>query len=263
MWKLLTLLGLALTLVNGQRLKNAGRNCWNPCHGRQGPCAWCGTGLCCRKRWHDTSKGCNGAIGGSNFHACVSAVKLLYPGDNCWEGCNHRQGPCASCGKGLCCRKGWHDRSNGCNGSIGGGGYHACVSAATLLNPGANCWKGCNGKQGPCAWCGTGLCCRIGWHDRRNGCNGYIGGAGYHACVSAAAVTLLNPGANCWEGCNRRQGPCAWCGIGYCCRKGWHGNGCNGSIGGGGYHACVSRPYFRKRRLISKMGYIGAGDMKI
>jgi len=51
-------------------LKNAGENCWNPCGGRGGTCSWCGTeGSCCRKGWGGT--GCDGQIGGGDYHACV------------------------------------------------------------------------------------------------------------------------------------------------------------------------------------------------
>ena len=58
---------------------------------------------------------------------------LLNAGINCWYSCSHLSGPCAFCGTGLCCRKGGSDKSNGCDGSIGGNGIHACVAKGTLL----------------------------------------------------------------------------------------------------------------------------------
>lgn len=53
-------------------LKNSGKKCWNECKEKQGPCAYCGTGICCRKEYADTSKGCYGQIGGDGQHECVA-----------------------------------------------------------------------------------------------------------------------------------------------------------------------------------------------
>ena len=48
---------------------------------------------------------------------------------------------------------------------------------------------------------------------------------------------------NCWNWCNEMDGPCDWCGnVKLCCRKGWIGNGCDGSIGGTNQHQCVLNP---------------------
>ena len=39
------------------------------------------------------------------------------------------------------------------------------------------------------------------------------------------------------------EGQCDWCGnVGWCCRKEWIGNGCDGSIGGTNRHECVLNP---------------------
>ena len=52
-----------------------------------------------------------------------------------------------------------------------------------------------------------------------------------------------NAGENCWGPCT--QGSCDWCGPeGMCCRQGWQGDGCDGYIGGNGFHACVASKYF-------------------
>jgi len=54
-----------------------------------------------------------------------------------------------------------------------------------------------------------------------------------------------NLGSDCWSNCNRKQGKCSWCGRqGYCCRVDWSdkSNGCDGSVGGYGNHACVPPP---------------------
>jgi len=52
---------------------------------------------------------------------------------------------------------------------------------------------------------------------------------------------LQNAGKDCWEGCRTKQGQCSWCGTGSCCRMGWKGNGCDGTMGilGKG-HVCVA-----------------------
>ena len=62
-----------------------------------------------------------------------------------------------------------------------------------LENSGLNCWNQCNGIQGPCDWCGSGYCCRSGWHDISNGCDGIIGGAHGHQCVSPPAYAGRAP----------------------------------------------------------------------
>ena len=53
---------------------------------------------------------------------------------------------------------------------------------------------------------------------------------------------LLNGGKDCWFACQGKQGKCNWCGDdGWCCRKEWIGNGCDGVIGGT-KHTCVLNP---------------------
>ena len=56
------------------------------------------------------------------------SIGVLNPGKHCWDECNFKQGSCYFCGTGLCCRKGYHDLSNGCDGSIGDEKHHICVS---------------------------------------------------------------------------------------------------------------------------------------
>jgi hypothetical protein len=51
---------------------NFGTDCWNQCGGQQGKCSFCGTGMCCRKGWHDTGNGCDGSLGvQGRGHVCV------------------------------------------------------------------------------------------------------------------------------------------------------------------------------------------------
>ena len=53
-----------------------------------------------------------------------------------------------------------------------------------MKNEGVDCWDSCNGQQGPCDWCGAGVCCRYGWDDKSNGCDGSIGYPGMgHVCA--------------------------------------------------------------------------------
>ena len=54
-----------------QGVQNVGRGCWKRCASRQGPCAFCGTGLCCREGWHDTTSGCDGSDLNNKEHTCV------------------------------------------------------------------------------------------------------------------------------------------------------------------------------------------------
>eukprot|EP01051_Picozoa_sp_SAG22_P000973 SAG22_NODE_33_length_27588_cov_104.174652_4_plen_1217_part_00 len=49
------------------------------------------------------------------------------------------------------------------------------VPAASLMHEGEQCWDACGLQQGPCSWCGSGLCCKLGWADHRNGCDGSVG----------------------------------------------------------------------------------------
>merc|ERR1711988_2016327 len=63
-------------------------------------------------------------VGGSD-----TATPLMHAGEDCWSGCSATQGPCDWCGSGLCCRKGWSDTSNGCDGTLGIEGQgHVCVA---------------------------------------------------------------------------------------------------------------------------------------
>merc|ERR1719471_2275410 len=58
---------------------------------------------------------------------------LKNAGQDCWNGCNYKQGKCSWCGlDGYCCRKGWTP-GNGCDGSFGGDNIHACVLNPTTL----------------------------------------------------------------------------------------------------------------------------------
>ena len=74
---------------------------------------------------------------------------------------------------------------------------------------------------------------------------------------------LNNGGKDCWDGCNKKQGKCGWCGKdGWCCRKGWMGNGCDGTFGGPGNHRCALKTgmYIDFKPLLnSKQGQIVKG----
>ena len=55
--------------------------------------------------------------------------------------------------------------------------------------------------------------------------------------------SVEHAGEDCWTGCNYKQGKCGWCGTdGWCCRKDWIGNGCDGTFGGQSNHQCVLKP---------------------
>ena len=55
---------------------------------------------------------------------------------------------------------------------------------------------------------------------------------------------MRNLGKVCWDMCNQQQGPCSYCGNGFCCRKLYEDtkNGCDGTIGGEEKHVCVGSP---------------------
>ena len=66
-----------MSITGSSGLKNSGKNCWAPCNSQQGPCAYCGTGVCCRKGWWDKSNGCDGSIGGDGHHFCVAQGNIF------------------------------------------------------------------------------------------------------------------------------------------------------------------------------------------
>jgi len=71
------------------------------------------------------------------------------------------------------------------SGSTGGVNYYCYFRKAVLENNNRGCWTECNGKQGPCLFCGAkGMCCtrKAGWTDFSNGCENTFGGKYNHAC---------------------------------------------------------------------------------
>ena len=50
---------------------NIGKDCWSQCRGNEGPCQYCGTGLCCRKGFSSSNE-CDGVRGIQGKHACVA-----------------------------------------------------------------------------------------------------------------------------------------------------------------------------------------------
>eukprot|EP00808_Paulinella_micropora_P021675 g66092.t1 len=63
----------------------------------------------------------------------------------------------------------------------------------------------------------------------------------YSHVVATPPWDSIDPQANCWIHCGEKSGPCAWCGLGLCCRAGYNGgeNGCAVDQGGKDYHICV------------------------
>ena len=63
------------------KIANTGKDCWNPCGYKQGPCKWCGyEGWCCTKKsgFTDTSNGCDGTFGGLSMHECALKPSKFY-----------------------------------------------------------------------------------------------------------------------------------------------------------------------------------------
>jgi len=64
-------------------------------------------------------------------------------------------------------------------------------------------------------------------------------------CVRAFDPSLKNANKPCWFQCSKRQGPCSFCGSGYCCRRGFAdtSNGCDPTIGTNPHHhLCAAAP---------------------
>jgi len=79
------------------------------------------------------------------------------------------------------------------NGDESGSGSGDRMNQSAVLNEGIDCLGGCGGVQGPCTWCGTGMCCRRGWSDKSNGCDGTLGVDGMgHVCVPAPENVQLD-----------------------------------------------------------------------
>ena len=79
-------------------------------------------------KWNNSFKSFNKWIYREEFLQCVTARNLKNAGKDCWINCKSRQGKCSWCGDtGMCCKKGFHDKSNGCDGTFGGKTRHECV----------------------------------------------------------------------------------------------------------------------------------------
>ena len=57
---------------------------------------------------------------------------------------------------------------------------------------------------------------------------------------------------------------CDWCGLdGWCCRKDWVGNGCDGTIGGTNHHRCQLYPGMYVLKLYVSQGLQTTKEMLI
>ena len=53
---------------------NDGLPCWNECNQTDGPCVFCGNGLCCKKNDAKSSKSCKFLGKNENNHTCVNGM---------------------------------------------------------------------------------------------------------------------------------------------------------------------------------------------
>merc|ERR1739844_443285 len=92
------------------------------------------------------------------------------------------------------------------------------VHAAQLQNTVKDCWYECNSKQGPCSWCGTaGMCCKKGFNDKSNGCDGTFGGITRHECVLRGGSGSASNSDQCKNSGNYDDERCSnWKQAGYC-----------------------------------------------
>eukprot|EP00397_Hematodinium_sp_SG-2012_P000675 GEMP01000676.1.p1 GENE.GEMP01000676.1~~GEMP01000676.1.p1 ORF type:complete len:2003 (+),score=377.26 GEMP01000676.1:43-6009(+) len=56
------------------KVSNLGQECLGHCQNRAGPCAWCGTGKCCRRHSTGDRRGCLAQEGGVSRHECVTGT---------------------------------------------------------------------------------------------------------------------------------------------------------------------------------------------
>lgn len=90
----------------------------------------------------------------------------------------------------------YDDKSIACPTGICSGGHR--LALAEIQNRGKDCWYKCNSKQGPCSWCGSaGMCCKKGFNDKSNGCDGTFGGSTQHECVLSAESCIR--GSNSYD----------------------------------------------------------------
>jgi len=90
----------------------------------------------------------------------------------------------------------------------------ATIAAAEVQNLDAECWQPCTKTQGPCDFCGSGLCCRHGWHVYDGGCNGHMGIPGAkHVCVPQPGCSVITNKRTCAV---ERRGECMWTDVGVC-----------------------------------------------
>jgi len=191
-----------------------------------------------------------GANGGGAYCCCAIGYKwdgrqcvpcpgdgLANQGQECFEKCDHRSGPCpAFCGSGKCCRAQWHEPGaqigpEGCGEYEGGDGKHICVGSAQpgLVHPDALCWDKCNHRSGRCDFCGDeGFCCRMNFSAEadltgQDACFPGEGPPGEHRCVrreevSCDAVDLIPESSKWWSCGNLPQLQCDYKSKStYCC----------------------------------------------
>jgi len=182
-----------------QLVWNRGKDCWRPCGEIGGDCpGFCGAGNACCRRYarHDPPE-CHGITDfwRHHHHECVAPLRytpVKHQGQPCLKyGCGI-SGDCAWCGAGnACCKKGATSDPPECANvnDFRTDRWHTCVAPVENLpvkHQGQNCWAFCNGRPGPCGWCGTGnLCCRYGssWDGPECRKVSYFPTRKYHTCV--------------------------------------------------------------------------------
>jgi len=116
-----------------------------------------------------------GAPGAGTQCVCPrGTVGPLGGGDGAGGPCAPAAAACGGRGKTLQNRT-WTSVFNGVCGAL---------TAPVVENYAVPCYSACGSQQGPCSFCGAGYCCRLGFADTSNGCDGSVGIQGIegHAC---------------------------------------------------------------------------------
>eukprot|EP00929_Paragymnodinium_shiwhaense_P021731 TRINITY_DN1409_c0_g1_i4.p1 TRINITY_DN1409_c0_g1~~TRINITY_DN1409_c0_g1_i4.p1 ORF type:complete len:1269 (-),score=397.31 TRINITY_DN1409_c0_g1_i4:270-4076(-) len=153
-----------------------GEDCYEPCHGKAGICAWCGSGACCREGFEEDPVECYGA-GGKEHHECID-----------WRIAKQRaelkeENKVTDIKEMRDVQKAKDEAKQIAEEQQKNTAQRAAYQ--WTHNPqhlGEDCWSSCHEKAGFCEWCGSGACCRHGYSKQVEECYN-TGGETFHECI--------------------------------------------------------------------------------